>query len=71
MPLIAVSTDIDPARHDPNRLHEWQASVVNGHRESPGDPEPGAICRTTGPQAVVRIPGCQSIAGKSIGLPKP
>ena len=32
---------------------------------------PAAMCRTTGPHAVVRMPGCHSIATWSIGWPKP
>ncbi|BEL07466.1 hypothetical protein Q0Z83_056570 [Actinoplanes sichuanensis] len=54
MPPITVTTDIDrPAPDvftyatDPTRFHEWQSGVVDGHLESPDDPGPGAICRTT------------------------
>ncbi|GAA3959908.1 SRPBCC family protein [Actinoplanes auranticolor] len=54
MPPITVSAEIDrPALDvfvyatDPTRFHEWQNGVVDGNLDSPGEPEPGAICRTT------------------------
>jgi hypothetical protein len=54
MAPITVSTDIDRCAPevfayatDPTRFHEWQSGVVDGHLDSPGSPEPGALCRTT------------------------
>jgi hypothetical protein len=54
MPPITVSTYIDrPAPEvfayatDPTRFHEWQNGVVDGHLDSPDNPQPGALCRTT------------------------
>src|SRR5689334_6762516 len=54
MAPITTSTEVDrPADEvfayatDPNRFHEWQQGVVDGHLDHDGTPGVGALCRTT------------------------
>jgi hypothetical protein len=54
MPPITVSTEVERSAEDvfayatdPTRFREWQAGVIDGHMDQPGNPSVGAHCLTT------------------------